>query len=115
MTETRFDRFKTAYLEMAKIAAYRPQAPSDGCGHIRLSRKELEDPVRLENEAAAYALAFVKADDERRHDVGCSNFTQNRALVYIIEAARAACSANPDLLITLCQMAVDEVKKEEGR
>jgi hypothetical protein len=35
--DPRLERFRQAYLAMACEAGYRPQAPSDGFGHIRLN------------------------------------------------------------------------------
>lgn len=35
--DPRFLRFRDAYLQMARLVNYRPQAPSDGFCNIRLS------------------------------------------------------------------------------
>jgi hypothetical protein len=51
----RYARYREAYLLMANEADYRPQAPSDGMGHILLSREQVADKDRLEQEATAYA------------------------------------------------------------
>jgi hypothetical protein len=74
-------RFAQAYLAMAEEADYRPQAPGDGMGHVLLTRDELQDARRLEAETVAYVKRFVKEEDTRRFDLGCSNFTTNRAFV----------------------------------
>src|SRR4051812_26096389 len=88
MSEARLQRFAQAYLAMAEEADYRPQAPSDGCGHIQLSRKELKDPARLRQECIDYALRFDKEEDARVFNIGCSDFRTNRAFLWTIEAAR---------------------------
>lgn len=68
---------------------YRPQAPSDGCGHIQLTEEQLRDPERLCREACDYALRFHEIEDhDKAHWVGCSNYSTNRAFVLCIEAAR---------------------------
>lgn len=111
MSDPRFNRFREAYLQMAKVARYRPQAPGDGCGNVSLTDDELRDPQRLENEATEYAARFYKADGDRQHRVGCSNFATNRGLVYTIEAARALCGGADDLALDLLRMAVADVAK----
>jgi hypothetical protein len=51
------------------------------------------------------ALAeFYKADDDRQHRVGCSNYATNRGLVYTIEAARALCGGADDLALDLLRV-----------
>jgi hypothetical protein len=67
-------RYAEAYLRLAKEARYRPEAPGDGCGNINLSADEQRDPVRLEQEAVAYALRFAKEEDTGSFCVGYSNF-----------------------------------------
>ena len=46
MSDFRFQRFRQAYMAMAKRAKYRPAAPGDGCGGIYLSKDELSKPPR---------------------------------------------------------------------
>lgn len=102
-------RFAEAYLMMAKEANYRPAAPGDGCGHTYLTREEAHDPVLLEEEAVRYACQLSDEEDGRRFNLGCSNFTTNRAFVWVIEAARSLCGAKDDLALDLLKMAVREV------
>jgi hypothetical protein len=97
---------------MAVEANYRPAAPSDGCGHITLSRGETLSVERLACEAANYAMKFNAEDDDLDFHIGCSNYTTNRALVFVIEAARSLCGAQDDLALELLKMAVREVKRE---
>jgi hypothetical protein len=44
----KIERFREAYIAMAKKARYRPQAPGDGMGNISLSKEQLTDPGWLE-------------------------------------------------------------------
>jgi hypothetical protein len=112
MTEWRFERYRTAYLEMAKQARYRPAAPSDGCGNIELDEDELRDPDRVQREARQYALAFVAKDDKMEYPMGCPDGRGNRAFCYAIEAATLLCAAEPVIATKLLQMAVAEIARE---
>jgi hypothetical protein len=109
---TRERRYVEAYLAMAKKARYRPQAPGDGCGHVLLTREELRDPKRLEEEANAYVKNFVKEEDTLSFRIGCTNFDTNRAAIYAIEAARCLCGGADGVAVKLLQMAIDEIKKD---
>ena len=107
------DRVCKAYVQMARNAKYRPQAPSDGLGSILLSKEELEDRQRLSNEASDYADRFFKEEDTLQFHIGCSDYETNRALVYTIEAARLLCAGGPSRLraLKLLEMAVEDVKQ----
>src|SRR5262245_31327459 len=110
--DPRWQRFREAYLLMARDARYRPQAPSDGLGNIMLSEKELADEARLELEASSYAIKFMKEEDDDEFFIGCSDFTTNRAFVWTIEAARLLASPDIPRAIKLLEMAIDEIKRE---
>jgi hypothetical protein len=110
--DERYGRYRTAYLAMAKQARYRPAAPSDGMGHILLSKEEMLDPARLTREAHKYALKFLAADDAMEYEIGCPDFRFNRAFCYAIEAATALCSPNSDLATDLLRMAIEEIASE---
>jgi hypothetical protein len=86
----RLENFRSAYLIMAKAANYRPQAPTDGCGHVQLSAAQLRDRDLLCSEATEYALQFLVEEDEGCFFIGCTDFTPaaDRALCWIVEAAR---------------------------
>lgn len=56
--DERFERYRTAYLEMAKTARYRPVAPSDGLGNVQLSKSQMADPARLSAEAVKLRGGF---------------------------------------------------------
>jgi hypothetical protein len=103
-------RFAQAYLMMAR-AGYRPAAPSDGLGTILLSREQFADRKRLDQEAVKYAVAFEREEDNDSFDIGCSNYTTNRAFVLCIEAARLLCEGNADkLALRLLDLATTEIK-----
>jgi hypothetical protein len=111
-----FDRLREAYLNMAQRANYRPAAPSDGCGGIFLTKRELGDLDRLAREADDYAQNFLKEEDTRRFWIGCADFAANRALVYTVEAARLLCAGKParPFALTLLEMAKAEIEAVEG-
>jgi hypothetical protein len=111
LTEPRASRYREAYLMMAKEARYRPQAPGDGMGHVSLTRKQLNDPERLQREATAYALKFNEEENSLAFWIGCSDFCTNRAFIRTIEAARALAGGKPDLALDLLNMAVKDVKQ----
>jgi hypothetical protein len=114
MSDARLNRFREAYLQMAKEARYRPKALGDGCGNVSLTATEAADPERLQREARAYAATFDGEEDERRFFIGCSDFRTNRAFVYTIEAARALAAAESDLAIKLLTMAIQEIKHAQS-
>jgi hypothetical protein len=104
-------RFAQAYLMMAE-AGYRPAAPSDGFGHIQLTATQLADRQRLDQEAVKYAVAFVREEDNRTFNVGCSNYTTNRAFVLCIEAARLLCGGGDQEAVRLLKLAIKEIEAE---
>jgi hypothetical protein len=107
--EPRFQRFREAYLRMAKDAKYRPQAP--GGGHVDLSRGELRDKARLDREASEYAIRFAAEEDTLKFWTGVTDFETNRAFVWTIEAARALAGAHPKLALKLLEMAAEDVRQ----
>jgi hypothetical protein len=109
---TPLHRFAQAYLAMSAEANYRPAAPGDGCGNISLTLDELSDPRRLAMEAVKHAKHFEAEEDSGRFRVGCSNYCTNRALVWVVEAARSLCGGQDDLALKLLQMAVKEIRAE---
>jgi hypothetical protein len=120
MIDERVKRFAEAYQTMAYRAKYRPQAPSDGCGHVCLSKKEAEDLARLGRECLEYGRAFAAEEDSGfgSFRVGYSNFETNRAFVWVIEAARqlAAGSSGSATALKLLKLAAAEVRDvQRGR
>ena len=88
-----------AYTVMA-INGYRPNAPGDGLGNLRLSLEEIENRELLEAEAFAYAQRFIaEAEAGGSFFIGIPHFNYNRGMVYTIEAARLMAGAAPPLLI----------------
>jgi len=106
-----FERFKEAYRQMAKVARYRPAAPSDGYGNITV---ELNDPDDLEKESWRYAKKLYQQDENGIFEIyGCSNFSTNRALVYVLEAAKNLCAGDDDAALKLLDMAITDIKIKE--
>jgi hypothetical protein len=91
--KTEKDRIVEAYLRMAAEAQYRPAAPSDGCGWVELTARELNDPAQLRREAEQYAARFREEEDTCQFFIGCSDWTTSRAQVYGTEALRVMCGA----------------------
>jgi hypothetical protein len=83
-------RFAQAYLMLARCK-YRPAAPSDGFGNIQLSPEQCRDEERQYAEAVTYAMRFAREDDDQVFNIGCSNYTSNRAFVLV--SKRRGCSA----------------------
>jgi hypothetical protein len=111
-TDPRLERFRQAYLQMARQANYRPQAPSDGFCNIQLTPTELHDPDRLWLEATGYALHFSAEEDGHSFWIGCSDFRTNKAFMWSIEAARllAAGDFGRDAALKLLRMAAWEAQ-----
>jgi hypothetical protein len=112
--ESAHKRLYEGYLAMATKAKYRPGAPSDGFGHIvGLTKDQLKDQTRLEQEALEYAFQFRKEEDGCAFRIGCSDFRTNRAFMWTIEAARllAGGGAGNSYAIKLLEMAAAEIKQ----
>ena len=105
-------RIREAYLEMAKQAKYRPEAPGDGVGGIDLNEEEFRDWGRLEKEACAYAARFLTEEDSCVFRIGVSNYATNRGLVYTIEAARLLCAGycGESYALKLLEMAMEDIR-----
>jgi len=116
-TMTEHERIQEAYLQLATVANYRPAAAGDGLGHVHLTRKQLQDPARLREEAALYADRFIaEEDDFCKFFIGISNWQTNRVLVYTIEAARLLCFGMADkLALKLLSMAIEELTFPKGK
>lgn len=96
-------RFADAYLRMAKEAKYRPMGPTNGA---------TADKSTLAAEARHYPETFLAEDNELTFRIGCTNYTTNRASVFVIEAARLLCSGdefNP-YAVRLLRMAIKEIE-----
>jgi hypothetical protein len=105
-----FQRYYHAYLEMAPF--YRPEAPSDGFGHIQLSTEQCRNRQRLECEATKYAAHFLAEDRERTFWIGCADYRTARAFMWVVEAARQLASGdmgNPTAL-RLLKLATKEIR-----
>jgi hypothetical protein len=97
------DRIRETYIEMARQANHRPHAPEG-------ARRDDD----LQDEAAAYAQEFIAEEQTTEFDIGVSDYTTNRALVYTIEAARCMCAGafGADRVVKLLEMALKEAKTE---
>lgn len=94
-----------AYHKMAAEIRYRPAAPSDGHGNVTAAEEDLD----LDAEARDYAIAWRREEDNRRFWVGCPDYHDRPALVYIVEAARNLCGMAPGLARELLLMALAEL------
>jgi hypothetical protein len=111
VTQWRYERYRDAYLEMAKRAKYRPEAPGDGFGNI-YEGVDLADPAVLADEARRYGKRFLAEDDAMDYPLGCPDGPGNQAFCYIIEAARALCSGEAALANVLLKMAMEAIAAE---
>src|ERR1700680_1686531 len=108
-----FTRIREAYINMVTEGRYRPQAPSDGMGTVLLTEEELADPQVLAEEASDYAATFIRQETSSRFDIGTSNYSTNRALVYTIEAAKNLCGAADHVALKLLKMAIKEIEANQ--
>lgn len=110
-TNPRLENLRAAYLAMAEQAKYRPAAPSDGFGHIRLELEELRNPERLLAEATKYAIEFSAEEDTDTFWIGVSDFRTAKAFMWAIEAARCLASGDGgnEAAVKLLRMAAKEV------
>jgi hypothetical protein len=114
MSNPRLERYRDAYMQMAKHARYRPGAPGDGLGNVHLSHEDAADPVRLWEEATKYAISFAKDEDTDSFWIGCSDFDTNQAFIWTIEAARVLAGGNLQVAQRLLELAVRDVKRALG-
>ena len=116
MNPVLIERFAEAYVSMAEVLTYRPKLPRDFRGSSLLTDEQKRDKVRLMVEAYLYAREFDAADAAGYHLIGTSNFTTNRALVYVIEAAKLLCRAGSSLTVRcLLAHAIQELKDCQGK
>jgi hypothetical protein len=83
------DQVSDTYRRMAKEANYRPTAPSDGMGNITVPVPQLN----LEEEIEEYIADWWKDGEHGSiYDaIGCANWPDRPALIFVIEAARCIC------------------------
>ena len=94
-----------AYKQMAKVARYRPAAPSDGFGNISVPLEELD----LDKEALIYAHNWNSEEETQNFHIGACNFRTRPATIYAVEAARLLCGVEDEAAKELLQMALDEL------
>lgn len=98
----------STYKRMAKEARYRPAAPSDGCGNISVHSSLLD----LNAEALTYAADWLKEEERMDYFLGCPDYLDRPALIFIVEAARALNGVDHGLAARLLRLALAEI---EGR
>jgi hypothetical protein len=113
--KTEFERITEAYLTMASEVLYRPAMPSDGFGNTGLSESELNDPLRLQVEAGQYSKQFIAEENQGSFHIGVSDYATNRALVYVIEAARLLCAGQSRRARQLLELAITEIDRQADR
>jgi len=106
--ETVDDITRKTYFRMAAEARYRPKAPGDGHGNITVPLWKLD----IKDEAERYVRDFNKEEYEQIYDLGCPNYSQRSAFILLLEAARACCSADPDLALDLAEMAASNLREQ---
>jgi hypothetical protein len=67
---------------MASEARYRPAAPSDGMGHIRLSDEQLASKLQLAKEADQYAASFLERREKCDYTIGVPDVRKYPRSVY---------------------------------
>jgi hypothetical protein len=100
-----YDQISSVYDRMATEARYRPAAASDGVGNIPFPEAELD----LDAERREYATSWMESEDEQSYWLGCPDLRLRKAMILAVEAARACCSADPDLTRNLLVMALQEL------
>jgi hypothetical protein len=91
-----------------------PSGALAACGHIALTRDQLNDYKRLLREAVDYAVSFISEENSRSFNLSCSNFRTNRAFVFAIEAARLLASGDEGdrFAVELLRLAVREIQRQ---
>lgn len=95
-----------AYVRMADEARYRPAAPSDGLGNITVPVDELD----IRTEARTYADGWREEENGLEYLIGCPDYRDRPAMVFIIEAARNLCGVERERAAQLLRMALDELE-----
>src|SRR5262245_49942159 len=94
MRDPRAECVRQAYLGMADF--YRPEAPDDGFGHVRVSSEEISDRDRLDQEARQYALAVLRQDESSRFRLSGGPYPTCRAAIWLLEACFLVCTGKSD-------------------
>jgi hypothetical protein len=104
-------------LNVAKaLAGVEKKIRRGGFGDIQLSPEQCRDEGRLYAEAVTYAMHFAREDDDLVFRIGCCNYTNNRAFVRVIEAARLLCSGDGDMFAArLLRAALKEIIRNTCR
>jgi hypothetical protein len=99
---------KDAYLRMVSHAKYRPEAPSDGWGHILLSQEQVADTIRLEMEAWLASLRWHHEDEQLSFSVtGCPDYRCTATMYFALQAAQLCCSGPNPCIRRVLELALE--------
>jgi hypothetical protein len=74
----------------------------------------MQDPDRLDEEARAYALAFLRQEETSRFRLlGCAHYPTNRAFLWVLEAAYLLCAGEERnaTAVRLLRLALKEIER----
>lgn len=98
-------RIAAVYDRMANGARYRPAAPSDGFGNIN-------GPLDIDRERVRYASQWQAEEDSQTYYLGCPDYPDLPALVYIVEAARCLNGMQHETAARLLRWALTEIERQ---
>lgn len=105
------DQIKRAYRTMTDKVRYRPAAPSDGAGNITVP----DDALDFDDEADRYTNGWLKDEDKMYYYLGCPDFEDREALIYMVEAGRLICGMDRRRAVKLLRLAADDLEKRSDR
>jgi hypothetical protein len=111
VTPSSHAQIEQTYRRMAHEARYRPAAPSDGFGNLTVPVEWLN----LDQEAERYAQWWWKEENSDQYLIGCPDFRDRPALIFLVEAARNLCGGNVPLAQRLLDMARADLTARHGR
>jgi hypothetical protein len=104
------DKTRSAYINMAKRAKYRPKYSGDRFGRSKW--------IAIRREASACADELTPQEGSRRVEFRLSRHAEIPGSVYAIEAARLLCAGDPEnteQALTLLHMAIESVPRPKQR
>lgn len=102
------DNLTSTYKRMARVARYRPGAPSDGMGNIVVPIKDLD----IKSESREFVTDYMSEENTGTFDIGYANFEDRPTLMLTVEAARAICGGNLTLVARLLRLALEDVEEK---
>lgn len=103
-TSAMHDQTEAAYRRMAEEVRWRPAAPIDW------STWDYDRPFNP-GEAAAYARRWLAEEDGQDYSLGCPDFNDRPALIFVVEAARCLNGMDHHRAARLLRMALGEIEK----